>query len=134
MATFGLKTENNLDVNNYLEKVNANIENSFFFKGSITPVEIKEPDKFRYYLVDISPLTPPFYYVGLILLIVTFLFKGWELSYWYIVPILISATYFLWSDFFLITVIRLGLKKLRVYLPIGFISAKKFLKILKKVG
>lgn len=134
MATFGLKTENNLDVNNYLEKVNANIENTFFFKGSITPVEIKEPDKFRYYLVDISPLTPPFYYVGLILLIVTFLFKGWELSYWYIVPILISATYFLWSDFFLITVIRLGLKKLRVYSPIGFISAKKFLKILKKVG
>ena len=103
MAIFGIDIGNNVDIKIFLGLTKTRLDNNIIFGGSVK----QKTDNF--YLIEMIPLLPPFYWIGFIGLFSTLYLAG--VTKWLIPSLLISATSILWSKYFYFFMLWVGVKK-----------------------
>jgi len=117
-------------------KVEENKESLTFFKDSIK--RSKEEDFFKnpyeggikrfskgFYIVNLKPVYPKIYIGGFYLLAISFMLTQKILSYYHLFGVGVLSTYFLFSNTFFKTMVRMGLRKAGYKEKVSFISLLK---------
>lgn len=114
MVIFGIELDRNKKAIAFMEETHRRLQvpntvtNPFY--GDIKRLSLEGEDKDHYVLV-MDPVYPKLYKIGYFLLAGAFIFTGFRWSIAYLPGIILSATSFFWSRFFMYLGLVLGLKK-----------------------
>lgn len=114
MAIFGVETDRAAIVRKYMRESNERLQKKSMisnpFYGRIVRVPSSDQVK-DYYVVDMDPVYPKIYLIGIFTMIVALFFTGFRLTYWLVPSFVFFSCGIFWSKYFYYVMLKLGLKK-----------------------
>jgi len=131
MVVFAIRTENREIVKGFMKDTNERLQEKTLAKNPYLGKTIrlrnydnKAPD---YYLIDMTPLYPPFYLGGLFAVMIYFIFPR---KFLIVGGLIVFALGVFWSKYFMFVMLRLGLKKAGYVGPVKLIRDNNILNYL----
>lgn len=110
MATFAVEIEGGKGLS-FMKDTQLRLQNPSLaqnpFQGKI--VNMQSQGNKDYYLIHMKPIYPRIYLMGLLWMMIAFMFNG--VGVWLLPGILLFGTGAIWSKFFFYSVMRIGLRK-----------------------
>ena len=103
MVIFGIDIGNKIEIGIFLDLTKTRLNNNQVFQGDV----IKKSNNF--YLIEMFPLIPPFYWIGFLGFVSTLYLAG--VTKWLLPSLFIWSTYILWNKYFYFFMLWLGVKK-----------------------
>lgn len=131
MAVFGIETDFNIKIREFMEESNNRLNKEDFwkspFEGVIKLLKTKDPKKDTY-LVIMDPLYPPFYLVGVLWVGAVMVFNGLAWS-WLMAPgCLLFAFSVFWNKHFIFFMLRIALLKKKIKGKVSMISNSRLIR------
>lgn len=113
MAVFGIQTEKNRAAKKFMRDSHERLQRPSIitnpFEGHIVKVSDSSSADVDYYVVDIEPVYPKFYYMGLLGIFLALVFGN--INAWLIPGSIIFLMGIFWNKFWFYIMLRLGLRK-----------------------
>jgi hypothetical protein len=122
MVVFGIEAEKQEDLEPIIAKIKLRLEDNDIISN---PLRGKIITRKGFYIFNLSPIYPPYYLWGLPLLVGAFALGGFRLSYWMLPGIIIFSLGFFWSKLFLVSMLRLSIRRQGYGVRLKVLSNKK---------
>lgn len=131
MAVFGVETDFNIKIREFMEECNNRLNKEDFwkspFEGKIKLIR-KENSKKDVYLVIMDPLYPPFYLVGLLFLVAVIVFNGFSLSPLMVPGFVMLSFGLFWNKHFIFFILKFSLFRKKIRGKVRMISNSRLIR------